>query len=304
MSARTTRLLCFGLIGANSREQGQLLHKAVFRIAASGGRRRWDGNGPVHTTRVALLSTSNEPLRSLIQTSRSVAAAINSRVVTIPIDEGREFGAFDSLPGACADIKEASKRLRLACSKNYGRAGRHFVKKLVRAAFTDEAALVSKIERYTAEFIEALDRHERMNGSSERVRQAFAITYAAGRLARQWKLIPHKWGSLKVNLQDVYATVQGKLDNKQAGQSALKTIRDYVRRNKDDLIHMETLPRPLKYKRFKQSAGFLLEREGRRDVLIPTERFKSEFEDHRGLMTELRSVGLAKPRKEKNRSCP
>lgn len=287
------------LAGSTPRDLGQLLHKTVFRMAATEGRRRMGDTGATPNIRVALLSTSNEPLRRLVQTSGPVADAIASRMVSVAVEKRGGLGVFDSIPEEYANVGETARALRLVCAQNYGRAGRVFVRKLVDEAFRDKEALVSRIDGYVDDFKASLDDDPVKGAGSDRIRHTFAITYAAGMLAREWGLLPEEWGNLKKRLRRTYDAVQRHSHVVPARRSAVETIRDYVQRKSDSLISIAGLARPVKYKRFKTAAGFILERDGRKYVLIPTEKFKSEFEESGALMTELRSTGRAKTEKGK-----
>ncbi|TPK86992.1 DUF927 domain-containing protein [Mesorhizobium sp. B2-4-13] len=285
--------------GSNAREKADLLQAAAFRFASTGTRTRL--TDPVSSTdvRVALLSTSNEPLSRLIKASKEIVDAVSSRMVTINVDKTK--GVLATVPDGFEDASEAVATLRGICAKNYGHPGRAFVVRLIEAASEDENAIQEQISKWMALFLDKLSKHLGKDASSVRVKKVFAMMFAAGMLARKWDLLPNEWGSLTKSLLDVFDQVEGRSAKTAAtGSSALERVAKYVQKQGDAIVRVKTLSGPVSLKKFSGSPGYLIRATGRKALLIPSERFRAEFEDHKAIMQQLRRLGLAKTERGKN----
>lgn len=286
------------LAGTNTRNQSELIKGAIFTLAAKGGRTRYTDATAAPNIHTALLSTSNEPFNRIVQASRHVADAMRTRMITIEIGHDHSNGVLDHVPKGYNDTQSAMSHLRDACDHHYGHAGRRFLKHLVKTAASDEAGLKARIQKLMEKFLKEL-ASSNSDQPSARVRQVFAITYAAGFLAREWGCLPKEWGALKPRLIEVFQSTQqlsrgGPSTVPINATTALKRVRDYVDHYEDEIIPVNKLPKPKAFESFKRSAGFLLRSKGRKSIIIPSKQFQHEFQDHQVLMRELRAAGKAK----------
>ena len=240
----------------------------------------------------AVFSTTNTPLRDLIEGSEDVRGALHSRLVTLQVSADQPFGVLASIPAGCATSREVIERLRAAADENYGVAGRAFMKRLVRAAATDEEYLCHIIARGLDSYLR--DRCDA--AGSARVGKCFALVAVARALARRYGVLPGAWGSVFGAVREVqggFVAAEAKPRAKLRA-SALDAVRGYVKRERQHLIPVGDLTKPLAAAEFAKAAGFLRKRAGHGELLVPAARFQREFPDYIDMMRELRSAGLAK----------
>jgi len=176
--------------------------------------------------------------------------------------------------------------------EQYGAAGRRFIRRLVDEAAHDEPALRASIAERFEWYLEKAAQ-EVGTGGSARVSKLFAITYVAGLLARKWHILPKCWGSLSEAILAVQHSVEGDQTVSPA-EAALDKVRAYVEENRKDLIDFAKADGPYDAADFQECAGFLRQRNGHREVLIPSGRFQGKFPDHRAMMADLRKAGRAR----------
>ncbi|MCA0012904.1 DUF927 domain-containing protein [Mesorhizobium sp. B292B1B] len=243
--------------------------------------------------RMALLSTSNEALGHLVKASKEVVGAVSSRMVTIKVNKAS--GVLDTVPDRYENVSEAAAHLRKHCARNYAHPGRIFAARLVEAAAEDEDKLRTQIAKRMSAFLGQLSQRRRTDGTSERVKTIFAMIFAAGTLARKWGLLPEEWGGLTNSLLNVFDRMEGRsVKTGSTPSSALERVKKYAQEHGNDIVRVKTMSGPVSFKKFSRSPGYLLRRDGKKAVLIPSERFQLEFEDHKAMMQELRRLGLAK----------
>jgi hypothetical protein len=167
------------LAGASARERKEFFQKAVFKLAATGEKRRFGDEGALDQTRLAVLSTANTPIRDLVEGSEDVRGALQSRIVTLQIRDDRPYGVLASIPAGCATSRRAIEWLRAATDENYGVAGRAFMERLVEAAATDE----EQLRRIIARGLDSYLRRGGEAGGSARVGKCFALVALAWALA-------------------------------------------------------------------------------------------------------------------------
>jgi hypothetical protein len=167
----------------------------AFAFMMSMGREKDRYNAPAGSSyRFSYLSTSNEPLASLIGEDTDVARAAGDRLITLEIPD-RTYGVFDSLPPGVNSASEFAGQLRRAAAENHGHAIRIFLGRLVRDRGSDETALRADIRRWMDDFRQKCGADPN-NGSEVRVADSFGLVYAAGRLAKRYKALPEGWKCL------------------------------------------------------------------------------------------------------------
>lgn len=281
------------MAGGNAREQADLIRSATFRFASTGTRGRLAGPVMSSDVRMALLSTSNEALSQLVKASKTVVGAVSSRMVTINVSKASGF--LDTVPDHYEDASEAAAELRKDCARNYAHPGRIFAARLVEAAAEDEDKLRRQIAKGMAAFLEQLRHRRGTDGTSERVKTVFTMIFAAGTLARRWGLLPEEWGGLTKSLLNVFDRMEGRsVTTGDTASSALERVKKYAREHGAAIVRVKTMSGPVSFKKFSGSPGYLLRRDGKMAVLIPSDRFQLEFVDHKAMMQELRRLGLAK----------
>ncbi|WP_208721431.1 DUF927 domain-containing protein [Mesorhizobium sp. M1A.F.Ca.IN.022.06.1.1] len=156
--------------------------KMAFKHSSSSGRRR-PGKEPDKGVRVALLTTANEASKDAMKAAADTVAAVGSRTCTIAF-EGK---IMKVCPEGFSDPLEAMNKLREFCNQQYGTAGRKFVTAVAKQIKDNGAdALREQIRLFVDEFRSWIPSSK----APARVVNTFALTYAAGRLARKWGALP------------------------------------------------------------------------------------------------------------------
>jgi Domain of unknown function (DUF927) len=280
------------LAGTDSRDQREVIKKAIFKLASTGNRKRYTDKSTVANVRLATLSTSNLPLSELIRAHKAVMGALHSRMCTIRVPEDSPHGVLASVPNGFRHSQDAMEALRANLDLNYGWPLRAFVEHLVKAAAQDEAGLRARIEKLMDHFEKELGRH-----GSARVKKTFAITFAAGVLARKWGILPKSWGLLLPALKQVYSMVEGAAEAKSSPRGemstarAMRRVRRYARRYRNELVRLRDIEGPYRPHVFDGARGFLQRVSGCDELLIPSRRFQKYFREPEDLARTLRSAG-------------
>lgn len=284
------------LAGTNTKDQGEVVRKAAFKGATTGSRKRLTDLGPTSNVRLAMLSTSNVPQRDLVRGHAAEVDAVASRIVTIAVPKGHPHGVFGSVPVGYADAREAAEALRGAADRNYGVAGRTFVRWLVAEAARDEAGLRGRIEALMNRFLAAVREGGSATGGA-RCEKTLAAAYAAGELAGEAGVTRRDWGDplpALLGVCHVPAAAAEDAESAPAETSAYEQVRAYRARHRRDIARAKRLRRPYDEAAFARKAGVLRRVGDRMELLIPAERFRAEFPNHRALINQLKAEGRAR----------
>jgi hypothetical protein len=279
------------LAGTDSRDQREVIKKAVFKLASTGSRKRYTDKSAGANVRLATLSTSNVPLSELVTAHNAVMGALHSRMCTIRVPKGNPHGVLTSVLKGFPNSRKAMEALRATLNVNYGSPGRAFVTELVEAAARDEAGLRSRIKKL-------MDRFQEEAGSagSARIRKTFAITFAAGIIARKWGVLPKSWGPLLPALLQVYegasaGEAQGATQRpRKSAARAMRRVRRYARRYRNELVPVREVETAYRPTAFNRARGFIRRVDGFEELLIPSRRFQKFFRDPGDLAKTLRGV--------------
>lgn len=169
--------------GKDDKSRAAAFNELVFRLADGTAKRRHGDKGLQQRHRFVYLTSTNEPLATLLMGSRvDVSEAAADRLITIAIDGDRPFKIFDSLPAKWSSSSAMASDLNAAIAKHHGHGIRKFLDTLVRTR-------ASRPQWVGAELKAALDRFrdavsvDRNDGSAVRVADAFGLVAVAGEIA-------------------------------------------------------------------------------------------------------------------------
>lgn len=172
---------------------------------------------------------------------------------------------------------------------SYGAAGRVFVARLIDVASKDESGLRRRIRKLINKFLKVAGAGNKPG--SARTINAFALIYAAGRLAREWGVLPKNGGPLLPLIMVVFRS--GRVGRSRS-VVALNQVGAYIEKHRKQIVRIEKVRRPYSRDEFKGVAGFVRRAHGRAEILIPSARFRREFPNYRALMKDLKKRGFAK----------
>ncbi|TGS19031.1 DUF927 domain-containing protein [Mesorhizobium sp. M2E.F.Ca.ET.209.01.1.1] len=204
--------------------------KMAFKQSSSSGRRRL-GQPPEQGIKVALLSTANEASKDAMQGKADVVAAAGSRTCTIAF----KGPIMTVCPEGFSNPEKAMYGLRKFCDVQYGTAGRKFVQAVAKQVKESGAkALGDRIELLMSDFRSQVSSKE----APARVVNAFALTYAAGRLARAWGVLPAFEQTIAKAVRTIFdlaspATASESKDIEWALERTQSVLQKYATRTRD-----------------------------------------------------------------------
>lgn len=259
----------FGM-GETARALAAMFKDVAFKLGSGTTKARMGSEGG--EKRLLFLSTSNEPLASLIGEHSEGAKAAADRLITIPIPEDRPYGVLDfvpagySSPGAFVDAV-------MSATQNYcGQALPRFLAKLVNERARDEAGLRRKIAGFMEVFRErsGVDNN---SGSARRIADAFGLVYAAGKLAEKYRAIPRHYNCGLA----VMACYQHHLGRAQAGLSFADRLERLSRRQ--DVPHLGKGRAPALMDAEYETGIFIKEGRNGHELLIRADRIERHIPD-------------------------
>lgn len=268
-------------------KQQEVLGEIVFLLGEGVERERYD-NPAAPRARMPYLLTTNKPIAHVLaDIDRDSLDPILARLITIPADEGRGHGIFNSLPKGYASSGAVVDALDRALADNHGHAADAFLKRWAKEYRKDEAALRRKVDELVGTFRDRVGA-DRNDGRAERWMRTFGAAYAAGSLASDWCILPIK--TIMKPLIYCYRRATVLRDHNAAPRkSAVDLLHEYTRKNRALLVNLDDRARPrLSTKKLNKHSGFLITRKGRRVLVMRTQAFDAAFgTDGRRLLAEL-----------------
>jgi putative DNA primase/helicase len=222
------------------------------------------------TWRVNVFSTGELRLTDkLIEDHQRARAGQQVRLVDIPADAGKGFGAFDN-DGAFNDPKILADQIKSAAQTLYGTAGPQFVRRLI-------AEGIHKNPEGIKAMIDSFRTNYAPRGADSqvlRVADRFGLAAAAGELACEFDIVRWEKGEA---LEDARRCFIDSLDSRggaEAGevQSAISQVRLFIENHGDSRFErIGSEDRPV-----NNRAGWRKGDGAAREWLIPPETWKSE----------------------------
>jgi len=183
----------------SSKDRGAALLAVIHRI--NQGRTRGRMGSDVGDFQVLILSTSNEPLVSILHDSANVVGGATVRAITISCPS-RETGLFDTLPKGYSSLEAAMNALRLICSQNYGHVAPRLIQAVVNWSARDPDALVDYVHKRMDYFLRAVGADPATAAALElRRAKIFALAYATAKVAFKLNVLDKdQFGDIKAPL--------------------------------------------------------------------------------------------------------
>ncbi len=252
---------------ATPRTRAGLFQALAFKLGSGSLKSRY-GEFQEADYRLIFITSSNEPLATLLGQSTESARAAADRLLTLHLDDARQYGVFDFLPKGYASSSQFAQDLMRAADANHGHAIKRFLARLVAETTSDEGALRDKIQGYIDRFCEkaAVDKND---GSEVRVASAFGLVFAAGKLAQEYDVLPHELRPKAAALTSFRLHVDG----------AQATVRPFAQRL-GMLVSDERIAKLKKQGPTRSGAlGFKSTRRSQPELLIPSANIEAFFPD-------------------------
>lgn len=175
----------------SERARAEQLRALVFKLGQGHIKRRFALEKP-QTHRFVYVTSSNVPLAMMISgEDGTVADAAFDRLMTLEVPKDRSTGVFDFIPEGYAGAEAFANRQEKAAHRHHGHAMRLFLTELVNERARGEKRLLRKIAKHMKAFRTKAASLEGV--STGRVAEAFALVYAAGKLAQRYGALPDDW---------------------------------------------------------------------------------------------------------------
>jgi len=258
--------------GEGEREMARKMRQFAFQMAAGTTKGRF--GDPVQVGyRFIYVTSSNEPFHeTLTCTHRDKAQAATDRLMTITVPQG-DSGVFGPLPEGCGSYRDFTAGLESAMTEQFGTAMPRFLRRLVSARHSDEAALQGELQADITFFKDRIGINNN-NGSDVRVAEAFGLVYAAGNLARKYRVLPQAFDCLEA-VEICYANFRGKVPIRQTLPERILAI---AARTETMMIDMANLPR-LTDAELEAAGAFIRTVKGERLILMTPSFGRRMFPD-------------------------
>lgn len=245
------------------RARATQLKALVFKLGQGHDKRRFGAERP-QTHRFVYVTSSNVSLAMMIGGENgAVADAAFDRLITLEVPSDRFTGAFDFVPKGYADTAAFANRQERAAHRHHGHAIRQFLAGLVNERAIGEKRLFRQITKDMQVFRAKAASLEGV-GSTGRIAEAFALVYAAGKLAQRYGALPNDWHCGKAAL----ACYRQMLETSKR-QPSFDLLLGAVLR-KPDVVDLDcSSPKQIDNKAFAAIPAFLkTNRNGRREALF------------------------------------
>jgi putative DNA primase/helicase len=248
---------------------------AVYGLSNGSGKARASRDGSLRepkSWRVIFLSSGEIPIATKLQEDRGRRARAGQlvRLLDIPADAGKGFGAFDS-GGPDGDAGALSKRMKQAAQSAFGMTGPEFVRRLI-AEKIDGETVRNLVSQFVAATVPA-----GADGQCDRAAQRLGLIMAAGELATMLGVTPWREGAARDAAQWALAQwIEGRggVEPAEARQSieAVRLIIEAHGESRFEQIEGESEARPV-----NNRLGWRRGEGPDREWLIPPEIWKSEI---------------------------
>lgn len=253
-----------------------ILHRLTSGVSKAHSHRAIASAPMLGAFRTLFLSSSEESLPTYMSEGGSKASGGQAaRFVDVPADAGHGLKIFERLSksgrsGASKDPDELMGRLLEAIERHYGTIGREFLQYLV----DDNASQPDQLRKRISDDM----RFFKQEAASDpvvpsRIRERFALIYAAGKLGSHYGIIPAKWNWLKAVgpcYADAVASSSGA-----PGAHPAEVLRAFLDRNAGRIMKFEDAKASKELMRsavaFKRTSG------SKRELLIPTAIFNTSI---------------------------
>jgi uncharacterized protein (DUF927 family) len=164
------------------------VQETAFKIAANVSRLRssvWAKDHKTCTWRTIGISSGEKAIVQIVdEANRQRLQGDKVRLLDIPAcSDNAPYCVFDSLPQGVTSSKRLAKRIERACRRNFGHPACEFVTHMVAAR-----GLTKRCRQWMRAFCLKATIPEKP--WERRFAERFALTYAAGQLAIEWKIVP------------------------------------------------------------------------------------------------------------------
>ncbi len=267
---------------SGAKARADQMRELVFRMTQGTSKGRF-GTARGHPSRFVYLTSTNDPIASLLATQPSDAAlAAGDRLLALPLSPKRRHGIFEkTLPDGCDTGEDAARAIAELVSEHFGHPMRRFLRMLVKARAEDESGLMKQIEGYIAKFRDAVGIDGNA-GSEARVADSFGLIYAAGRLAQRFYALPKELDCMQATLKCY------RINRKAVGSEITNAERLSRLAKKPGVVTVDVADSTAAYRRRigKAPALILVGKDGKRELLLTQKALERAFPKPKALFAD------------------
>lgn len=268
--------------------QGEKLRqngKIAFLQSSTDDRKRMGDTKRKQPVRMALLSTGNKQPEQAMASNKDEIDAARSRTLCLYYEQP----ILHKCPVKFESTKEASRSLRSHVDKHYGHASRIFVQHVVDENAKDPEAFKVKIQKHM-EFI--YKQAKAFPEVDDRLIDTIALTYAAGCLAKNWKILPA--GCSSVSKASISVLKKVSEQNTVNRNPELRLIKSILSKYEDQIKTYKKNDRPEKSNNPKNLFGCRIKvSENVTHYYLHPDKLSNEFgSTARTTLKKLRAAGL------------
>lgn len=276
------------LAGTSEKARAEKVLNTVHRLSSGQGRARTGAEPDGHS--LGMISTSNQPIRSILPASEEVQRALEVRLISFELT-GDNSSFFTRKPSGFPSIKEAMDEIFDVTRENYGLLARRLIHRVLLRVQRDKEGLIRLIEQAMSDFITKADYKARdAHRAPYRRIQPFALAYAAATVAFETgTLMRQRWGNVLRNIFRAWAD-HGSLEQPCKVHASLVS---FMRDSANIFVDVREGKKPmLSDKNFARVAGFIRQAKDKSLCLAVPKHAKAKLGMPLAVMKQLKISGV------------
>lgn len=274
--------------GTDDASRARLCTNTIMTHTAGTEKQRKNA-GPPRRWRAVLLSSTNLAMSKMAEMGGvTVDDAYRVRSPDIPAEIQGGYGAFQELHD-CTSGGEFSDQLQEAARAYYGTAIVEFLHALTDDLARDPEGLKARLNRWIDHYRRTAPTPKGSNADG-RVRDKFAVVYAAGRLAARYDILP--WPKEIGRAVRTCEADHHDFVRKTSPQDPVSRVGQYLEANRKAMLKVPEGGLRIAKSQVEEAPGFRRKTSRGEVFLVSKTRFEREFPDARAVLDSLAGRGL------------
>lgn len=216
-------------------DRAEVLRTLVYDLTSGGDKARLNTPGKSFSSRLVFMMASNENLEKIMQDGGvHVDESFRVRCIQIPVSGPSGIFHHKSIGEGPANF---ANNIDAQVRENHGHASSEFLKGLVEWRAQDEAELRAWIGKKMQKAKDAMGV-DGQDGPVARISDYFALAYAAGVLARKFKILPWSRGDMLDAVVETFAKSQAFSTDHVTRITAPRRLRRYIQEHEDGFLRV------------------------------------------------------------------
>ncbi|MBB4305029.1 hypothetical protein GGD81_004095 [Rhodobium orientis] len=262
----------------------------VFEHASSDERARYGDTARKKPVRNSLIMTGNRALADRCGASSEVIEAARSRFISLRFDGP----ILTRIPAKFKTSREAAEFLKARVRRHHGTAIGEFIGSLLKECEESDAAIRRRIKELMGTFRDRVPAEQIV---SQRIVDMFALTYAAGVLVQEWRIVPKSFLDPMASTLAVYKHAlefEGIPPQGSYESPSIQRIRQILHKNRKRIKSVATTDRPKPLPQIHRTFGYRIQRtDGSEHFFLEPSRLKTALGTHAtSTLKTLRAEGV------------